>query len=116
MAPCEQCPEGRTTLYTPGDGSFQDSINDCIVPPGSGVYSGNDTDPWNPTNPTSPTTPAKECPIGFYSTNETLQASPTCKQCENHSSTTTPGSTSCTGELRCTVLGSSAGLVHVMCW
>jgi hypothetical protein len=98
MAPCEQCPEGRTTLYTPGDGSFQDSIEDCIVPPGSGVYSGNDTNPWNPTNPTSPTTPAKECPIGFYSTNDTLQASPVCKRCENFASTLTTGSTECTGE------------------
>uniref|UniRef100_A0A383W8R7 Tyrosine-protein kinase ephrin type A/B receptor-like domain-containing protein n=1 Tax=Tetradesmus obliquus TaxID=3088 RepID=A0A383W8R7_TETOB len=96
MAPCEQCPPGRTTLYQPGNGAFQDSIEDCIVPPGSGIYNGNDTNPWSPTDPTNPNTPAKECPIGFYSSNDTLATDNKCKACPDNGSTTAPGSTSCT--------------------
>jgi hypothetical protein len=99
MAPCEQCPEGRTTLYVPGNGTFQDALSDCIVPTGSGAYNGNDTDPWNPTDSSNPATPAKQCPVGFYSNNDTLATSATCQECPNHSSTTAPGSTSCDGEL-----------------
>ncbi|WIA22051.1 hypothetical protein OEZ85_004397 [Tetradesmus obliquus] len=96
MAPCEQCPEGRTTLYVPGNGTFQDAIEDCIVAPGSGVFNGSDTNPWSPTDPTNPNTPAKQCPIGFYTNNDTLATSNTCQACPNHGSTTAPGSTSCT--------------------
>ncbi|WIA13344.1 hypothetical protein OEZ85_006926 [Tetradesmus obliquus] len=102
---CLSCPEGWTTqnIGTPRKSlcnvllpGYQDAIEDCIVAPGSGVYNGNDTNPWSPTDPINPNTPAKECPIGFYTNNDTLATSNTCQACSNHGSTTAPGSTSCT--------------------
>ncbi|KAF8072349.1 hypothetical protein HT031_000008 [Scenedesmus sp. PABB004] len=91
MQPCEPCPEGRTTLYEPGNGTLQDSITDCIVPAGSGLYDGNSTDPWNPSGNTT-NTGAKPCPVGYYSAGG---ASALCLPCGDANSTMGVGSTTC---------------------
>lgn len=99
MNPCEPCPEGRATYYQPGNGTYQDSLDDCIVPAGAGIYSSESSDPWSPTPDN--TLPAKPCPVGFYSTGEeegSTTSNPTCQPCADGASTVGTGSTTCDGE------------------
>ncbi|KAF8063858.1 hypothetical protein HT031_003715 [Scenedesmus sp. PABB004] len=97
MEPCEKCPEGRTTAYAPGNGTLQDSIDDCIVPAGSGVFSADASNPWDPTNPTS-STGVKPCPVGYFSAGDvegTATTNPKCQQCTSGASTTNVGAATC---------------------
>ena len=103
MQPCIQCPPCRTTPpYVPGDGSLQNSVENCLVIPGCGVHRPNDTNPWDPEDPTSDD-PAKKCPIGMYTTAAddagNTTTNPVCKTCPAGQSTAAEGSTSCDGEL-----------------
>lgn len=100
MEPCMQCPPGRTTWYEPGNGFYQQSIDDCKVPPGYGLFSAEAADPWNP-DPASVTAElrAEKCPVGFISTGDSepgaWSANPTCQACPAGQSTAAIGSTSC---------------------
>jgi len=102
MQPCIQCPPCRTTpAYIPGDGSNQNSINNCLLIPGCGVNRPNETDPFNPPNP-GPSDPGAKCPIGFY-TDASMEtgnttSNPKCQPCPAGLSTSREGSTSCDGE------------------
>jgi hypothetical protein len=95
MAPCEQCPPGKTTLYQPGNGTLQDSVADCFASEGNGAYEGNTTDPWNPANPSDPNLPARPCPIGFFSAGG---AGAKCEQCPDSGSSSREGSATCDSE------------------
>jgi hypothetical protein len=95
MAPCEQCPPGKTTGYQPGNGTLQDNIDDCFAEPGNGAYEGNSTDPWNPTNPADPQTPARPCPVGTFSAGG---VGATCQACPDYGSTKTEGQATCDSE------------------
>lgn len=111
MMPCTLCPPGRTTSYVSGDGQYQDALDDCLVPPGYGVYDQDAQDPFNPPVRRSSMI-ARPCPIGFFSTgelpkdgNETAlhrtTTNPTCKRCPAGLSTLFEGSTRCDGEQHC---------------
>ncbi len=97
MKPCEPCPEGRTTHYVPGNGTFQDSQQDCIVPPGHGIFSAGEPDPWAPTA-RSASLSAKPCPVGYQSTGDVVgqvTTNPTCTPCPSGTSTAAAGSETC---------------------
>eukprot|EP00775_Hariotina_reticulata_P004824 gene4824-5072_t len=60
-----ECPIGRYTRYVVNDGQYQDQIEDCLVPAGSGTFQANASDPWAPPNRTASMT-VLPCPIGWY--------------------------------------------------
>lgn len=97
MQPCEQCPPGKTTLYVPGDGTLQDSIDDCFPEEGAGLFSANASNPWTPGNASS--LAAAPCPVGCFGQAPGSSARTTlCQACPYHSSSKTAGSSICDGE------------------
>eukprot|EP00775_Hariotina_reticulata_P006511 gene6511-6738_t len=92
------CPPGRTTLYIAGNGTFQNTIDDCLVIPGHGVFSSTAANPWNPIT-RSPSLSAQPCPLGFYSvgdaTNGIQTQNPVCQKCAVNQFTLDVGSRSC---------------------
>lgn len=106
MAPCEQCPPGRSTEYVPGFGYYQQTIDDCKVLPGYGVFSAaaDSQDPYNPDPSTVVSSmTAGKCPVGFYndvgdSPAGSWSENPACIKCPDGQSTSAPGGASCDGE------------------
>ena len=102
MQPCIPCPKGRYTDYEPGRGDLQDSVDDCKVPKGHGVYSQDAPVPWEPSLLSS-FLDAKPCPVGWFSTGDTMLGvpsnNPVCRRCLPGSSTNEEGSENCNGRI-----------------
>jgi hypothetical protein len=117
MAPCKQCPPGKTTLYQPANGTLQDSIEDCFAIAGHGAYEGNTTDPWNPTNPSNGSLPARSCPIGLFSAGG---IGAKCEECPEMGSTSREGSETCDSEWTLLTISvtclSGCTAVLTYCW
>jgi hypothetical protein len=98
---CVVCPEGRVTAYVPGDGSFHNSIHDCKVPPGYGVFSADAADTFAPAV-RSASLKVEKCPVGYFSTGDTAQGertrNPACLKNPANTYTTLPGQTACDGQ------------------
>jgi hypothetical protein len=98
---CLPCPEGRVTAYVPGDGSFQNSLSDCKVPPGHGVYSADADNAYAPTVRTA-SLKAEKCPMDYFSAGDTEQGqrtrNPTCMKCPDNAYTSLSGQAACDGE------------------
>eukprot|EP00775_Hariotina_reticulata_P004823 gene4823-5070_t len=96
-----ECPIGRYTRYVVNDGQYQDQIEDCLVPAGSGTFQANASDPWAPPNRTALMN-ALPCPIGWYgvgdSPDATATVNPLCVPCPAGQSTAVEGSSACDGE------------------
>lgn len=103
LKPCQECPEGRTTLNEP---AFQSAPIDCIVKPGHGVVNSSATglamfaiDTSNIALQVQATLPVLECPIGYYGVGG--ETGSTCTPCPCGSTTTVAGAkneTECSGK------------------
>jgi hypothetical protein len=81
---CQPCPDNRITAYVPGDGSCQNSITDCKIPPGYGVFSADANNPFEPTTRTA-NLRAEKCPVGYFGAGDTaagqLTRNTLCTKC-----------------------------------
>uniref|UniRef100_A0A383VBU1 EGF-like domain-containing protein n=1 Tax=Tetradesmus obliquus TaxID=3088 RepID=A0A383VBU1_TETOB len=118
--PCTECGKGRTTMSEP---KAKQSVENCFVQPGFGIYNpegANPVDKWYDTGASKPVPGSledqakldvAECPIGRYSSSTGGEAavadvSARCKSCPPYSTTLESGSISMAN---CTVCEAGSG-------